>query len=442
MPYLYFFLTVSYFNYICLGMKIFLIISGVISIMIFILSFLHANRYFKISSSVFMFVGLIFMVKDNNYQTFLLSITHMVPMIILLSLLPFITSFFLIGKFEKELRSLVRHNTNHLRSYYRKIFIATFIMAFFLSFAAIPIVANIIKKDLYMMNDETKNSLITKAILPGFCIGQLCSPMELLIVLTVEITGIKYINLLPYLVVLASLMISYVFITSQRMPTSTVFTTCQRQVISFKRVMTVILFLVGFLMSIIMIEGLFQVRFLLVLITLIIPYTALWAMIIKRFKAFLKHGFLSWKAKTEQLYNFAVLFIPLGFFIYQFQNSTVYNDFSNNIVSVQENSTIIFMFLPIVFIALTLIGVHPILLVGALGSSLLSILDTFNAISLAIVMIASAMSTMAIGPFNITVLMIKDIVNESTVKIIKRNITFALAMGIIGTTMAYILSRF
>ncbi|WP_203247579.1 hypothetical protein [Sporosarcina beigongshangi] len=68
-----------------------------------------------------------------------------------------------------------------------------------------------------------------------------------------------------------------------------------------------------------------------------------------------------------------------------------------------------------------------------------SLLDVYNPLSLAIVMVTSAIATLTVGTYGLVVTLTAMDTNQSPYRITLNNLPYALLLGGIGTIIAYIL---
>ncbi|GGH74665.1 hypothetical protein GCM10010978_13760 [Compostibacillus humi] len=91
------------------------------------------------------------------------------------------------------------------------------------------------------------------------------------------------------------------------------------------------------------------------------------------------------------------------FFANSIDGTNVLDFIQQPIIAFSDYPLIIFFFIQLVFIFMSLFGVHPIATIGVLTGVVNLLLETFNPVSLAIVIVTGAISTLPVGSYGLVV---------------------------------------
>src|SRR5699024_887575 len=197
--------------------------------------------------------------------------------------------------------------------------------------------------------------------------------------------------------------------------------------------------LILFLTLVIVIGNLFNLDFSLTVTLLILPFSFVWSIIMKRRKTFWTIGWNSWKEKTNTMQNFILLFISLSLFSYSIGNTTFLEVIQEPLMTISEYPLLIFFLIQIVFIFLSMFGIHPLGTIGILGSLLTTLLNFYNPLSIAIVMVTSAVATLTVGTYGLVVTLTSMNLDYSPYRITLSNLVYSLLYGGVGSLVAYFL---
>ncbi|GAB3045719.1 hypothetical protein GCM10027286_05240 [Virgibacillus ainsalahensis] len=206
-----------------------------------------------------------------------------------------------------------------------------------------------------------------------------------------------------------------------------------------KKIAHLLAALIMFLTLVIMIGNLFNLDFIFTVTLLIFPFAFIWSIIMKRLRSFWKIGWPTWKQKTNTMQNFIILFFSLAFFENSI-NDTSYLDFIQQpILALSDHPLLVFILIQVIFIFLSMFGVHPIATMGILGSVIAVLLEFMNPVSLAIVLVTSAVATTSVSTYGLVVQITAMNLGESPYRITLINMPYALIFGGIGSIIAYLL---
>lgn len=139
-----------------------------------------------------------------------------------------------------------------------------------------------------------------------------------------------------------------------------------------------------------------DIGFLSAVALVIIPYSFLWALSMKRFRSFLAYRTLSFK-------SYMVLFLAVGFFTSTLNETSLMHYIQRPFEMLASIPVLLFITIQVLFLGLAMVGFHPLVTISILGSILQPIIGMIDPVSLAIVLTTSGLSTATAGSYNIPV---------------------------------------
>src|SRR5699024_2482434 len=127
---------------------------------------------------------------------------------------------------------------------------------------------------------------------------------------------------------------------------------------------------------------------------LIFPFSFIWSIMMKRRWSFWSIGWNTWKQKTNEMHNFILLFISLSLFSNSLSNTSFLEVIQEPIQAISGYPLLVFFLIQLIFIFLSVFGIHPVATISILGSLLTNLLTVYNPLSIAIVMMTSSIATL------------------------------------------------
>jgi hypothetical protein len=230
-------------------------------------------------------------------------------------MLPWMNTVVQSGRFDRSLNQLIKTNVSDLGKLYPRSSIITHTLAAFLNLPAATIAQEVLKTNLTSLPKELRNSFITTATLRGYSLALAWSPLEITLAVAIYTTGVDYVSLLPWLLVIAVVTIlsdsQWGRIHYKKYTYGNSFGDKQQNIKVkelTKKVCHLVLSLALFLTLVILLGKLFELGFSLTVTLLIFPFAFVWSIIMKRTRRFWVIGWNTWKTKTNTMQNFFVLF--------------------------------------------------------------------------------------------------------------------------------------
>lgn len=407
-----------------------------------IISWLFATRLFKMIGFAFVTVGIILSLSSGeSVYTIINNTTSNMSLLFFFSILPWIGTVVKVGGLDDSISDMIQDENNKVENIYGRSLFTTYFLAVFLNLSAIYIIQQVLE-DLFKKTKLTlRNEFIIKSTLRAFALAVIWSPLEVIVGMTVDTTGLSYFSMLPWLL-LVSITTGVVEVFIGRRDFSGITLDARKQDIDKKAmkrsIMKMIVLLASFLSLVMILNTFSELGFIMSVALIIIPFSFGTAVIMQKFEHFVKGGWSAWKNHNNTLQNFAVLFLSLGIFSEGFNSSglpqlmqTVFGYFDGVVI-------LILLLIMAVIYGLAMFGVHPVATLAILAEVLSPIMTADNVMSIAITMTVCGLSIAAAAPYGLNATMTSQKMGINPYHITKTNMGFSIRMGLIGIAFAMV----
>ena len=447
MLYLYSALILTYFISLFVQAISLTYLIGLLAIMSWILSLPGANRLFQTVGVSFMVIGLgTYLFLQKPILDIPLYMTSTVPLLAIFYVLPFINSVIIVGRYDKNVNKLLKVRVEHLGQLYYRGSLASFLLGTFLNIATVPLIQTVLSKNLKDKAAHLRNIFISRVMLRAYALSLAWSPMEILVAISVDITGASYLMLLPWLLLFSLSLLILDWLIGWRFRSYPVVQKLQDdgrpQKIEprvIRRIGSLLFYLAMFIGSVVVVTRVLHISFLAAVTLVIVPYSVLWAVSINRIRVYLRYSIPMWKTRTLSLKSYMVLFLSVGLFTGVLNETSLIGYVQGPIARFAETPILLFLLIQCLFLGLAMIGFHPLVTISILGGILQPVVGFIDPISMAIVLISSGLSTVMAGPYNITVSLTANLLNVSPYTISWWNLAFAFLFSGMGSLLALLL---
>ncbi|WP_249872584.1 hypothetical protein [Oceanobacillus saliphilus] len=419
-------------------------IIGTLGFLMLFASFPRASTLFKILGSGFIAIGLLaFATTGQPISAIPSLLTSNMSLLTLLAMLPWMNSVVRSGRFDRSLNNLLNVNVSDLGKLYPRSSITTLTLAAFLNLSAASISQDVLKNNLRQVKKNVRDSFIGTATLRGYSLALVWSPLEILLAVSIFTTGVDYVSLLPWLLLIAFLTFMLDSIWGRYHYKKYTYDHPEKENFNgkqlTKKMLHLLVALALFLTTVITLGRLLNLDFIFTVTILIFPFALIWSLIMKRVRSFWTIGWKSWKNSMNSMQNFVVLFISLAFFANSIEDASFLGFIQQPLLFFLDYPLIIFICIQLTFIFLSMFGVHPIATIGILTGIITTLLEYMNPISLAIVLTTSAVATLTVGSYGLVVQLTSINTGQNPYRLTLNNMPYALIFGGIGSTVAYFL---
>lgn len=421
-------------------------VMGLFGILALIFSYRGANGTYKLLSIVFFIVSaILFYNYDLSFSEIPYYFTSMGLLLSLLYMVPFINHLITVGKYDQNLYRIILSNTENLSQFYRRVSITNYILVIFIFFSALPIVYNFVQEKLKKYSEATFHRFASESILRSFASVNVWNPIEVYIALTLSITAVSYLSVLPILIgfSLLILFIDWILALKYRHVQLDDVDRCRTNQLATKtprkHILSLVLFLVLFMLIASSMHLLINITFFESVIIVILPYTVTWAIITGRLKDFINYSVSKLPDQTKTMQNFMFLFISLGVFNRVIEETGLFHVISDSFNFLVDKPLILLIGLQLSALFLAYIGVHPLVTISLQGLFLAPFLGVVNPVSISIVMITSTLAADASGTFNVPITMLSQYMERNPYQLTWWNFGYSLLFGFVGVMIAFTL---
>ncbi|MGY4688711.1 hypothetical protein [Salibacterium sp. K-3] len=407
-----------------------------------VVSFPKADRLYQGTAAVFLIAAAAAVwVEGIAVHELPYYMTSMVMLIMVFYVLPFINSVIVVGRYDQKVNKLLKTNMTHLGQLYRRAAGVSFMLGTFLNISTLPLVVSVLRRNLEEQSARLSARFISSAMLRGYALCLVWSPMELLVAISVDITGAAYLELLPLLLFFAAVFLMITMITGRkyRHITTSIETRDINMRAVYQKIAGLSFFLLLFISSIIALHEVLPVSFLETVALVITPFSFGWALVIGRIRSFLVYALKNWTSRTASLQNYMVLFLSVGFFIRVLEETVWMDWLQYPFLFLQDIPVLLFVTIQVMFLALAMIGFHPIVTIALAGEMLQPLLEDIAPAGAAVVLITSGLSTVMAGPFNISVSLTGMLLHQNPYRVSLWNLPFAFLFSSGGTVLALVI---
>ena len=424
-------------------------IVGVLAIPMLMLAYAGAARLFRILGGVFVVAGLgMFIYSGLPISELPLMMTSTMPLLSFLTVLPWMNSVVRAGRFDRRINDLTKVNAAHLGTMYTRSSLTTYILAMFINLSALSLSQGVLRKSLSHFHKRLTDSFISRVTLRAFTLALIWSPMEIMVAITVDTTGVSYLAYLPWLFLISVtlLLIDWVWnwrhfkrvpYQAESMEAEEPITLDWRRLAA--KMAQLMVALAVFLAAVVTLGSQFNLNFILSVTLVILPFSFAWAVIMRRFRSFLQVGWGTWKNRTNQMQNFIVLFLSLALFSESLNETPFLAVLQAPFEAVSGAPLLILLLVQYTYLLMSMIGVHPIATIAILGEILRPMFGMINPMSIGMVLITGALATATVGTYGVTVTLTAMNTLQNPYRITLRNMPFALLCGSVGTFVGYLL---
>ena len=423
--------------------------TGTLAIPMLLIAYLGASRLFRILGGIFLVTGsAMFLYSGLSITALPLMMTSTMPLLSFLTVLPWMNSVVRAGRFDRRINRLMKVNVAHLGQLYTRTAFTTYFLAMFINLSALSLSQEVLRANMRHVKKSLSDSFISKVTLRAFTLAILWSPMEIMVAITVDTTGVSYLAYLPWLmlasVIIATIDGSWNYWKLKAVPNEPApgeepghieidWNTMARKMGHLIAALAV------FLMAVVTVGNVFALNFILSVTLVILPFSFLWAVLMRRFRSFLAVGFATWKARTNRMQNFVVLFLSLALFSESLNETPVLTMIQAPFEQASGTPLLILLLVQFTYLALSMIGVHPVATIAILAEVLQPMFGVINPQSIGMVLIMGALATATVGTYGVTVTLTSMNTRQNPYRITLRNMPFALLYGSVGTLIGFLL---
>jgi len=422
-------------------------IIGVLALIVLTISFSRSSGLYKKSGVVFFLAGLLLFIYNGlSWQSIFLYFDSMLGVLSLFWILPFINSIIRIGRYDKSLSRFMQQGVTNLSTLYNRSFLASHFLGLFLNIATVPLLQNTLKSTMSNVNINTANKFYTQSLLRGYALCITWSPLEIMVIISLDLTGYSYFYLFPVTVPIVLIMIVSDWFLAKRKYRHTLLhiedQVFQPLILVYKKIFQMMVMLLLLVVLATLLDYQLDKGFLFSMVLIIIPISMIWALFIKKLKRYLIFTIPQFKKRTIGLSNFFFMFLSAGFFVEMLSLSSFISLLEAIFSMVSDNLLLLYLLIGAYFLITSFIGFHPLVSITLLAEILMPIMPEISSISLTVVLVTSSLSTAMYGPYNLSVSLLSNQLNINPLKLSSWNLLFSIYYMVVSILLAYFLTFF
>jgi hypothetical protein len=443
-PYMFTALFIVFVVETLTGFKELEVLEGILALLCLVISLPAARTMFKVISLIFLAAGIAFAVWGQiTLSVFFEYMGSNVTLFSLLFVLPFINRTIVIGGYARHLSRWLNVQADHLGKLHVRATVVSYVLSLFLFLASIPLVHSVLNKHLQGQETDIRNRFMSTSILRGYGAVAVWSPVEPLVAMAVILTGASYVALLPFLLLVSLLIVVIAGIWGtlqfRSIPLDASVQNSEGKRPAPVKFLSLFAGLTLLIASAYLLQTLLSITFFEAMTLLVMPFAAVWALVLGRFKRFASATRLQWKPGLADLPNLNVLFLSFGLFNKTITETPLLSILSEPVQAIAEWPVLLYLVVMAAGTIFPVVGIHPFVTMGLFGVVLQPVLGQLNPVSVAVVLISSCVTSSVIGAFSTTLSMTSGLLNINPYRITWWNCGFAAVFGLSGVAVGLLL---
>ncbi|RYM04664.1 hypothetical protein EWH99_09660 [Sporolactobacillus sp. THM7-7] len=412
--------------------------------MLAVIASLRSVRGLALAFGLFFLIGggILLLWSGAGATHYVTSFGEMIQMVTLFALIPILSLPIRYGSYADEVRGVIRKKIKGPAQLYVLTSVVSYFFSSFMNLAALPMAYYSISPSVQGYAVQNKKQYLSRAITHGYAMPLLWSPVTPIVGTVLYLTGINYIEVLPFLLVLsvAGLILDWGLIghplnylrhriRSRRTKKETaaagpgIETPYQPR--KLLHIFAAIILLNALIVGL---DHLFPLSFLFLVSLLVIPFAYLWCLFIGKSRPFLSGTRQHFRTYIPKMQNQFFIFLSAGFFITALNVShadTVVTQWVDMLIHF-TGIRIFLVILPFIPFSLAFIGLHPAVGLALIAEAIQSDALYQSPVVVTLAMLGGAIPAFLMGPYNATLGMMSGIIGEKPFKLSNWNLPFTL----------------
>lgn len=412
----------------------------------------RAKRLVQILGGTFLTIGVALLWSSGAHWTdYILSFGPMLDLLTMFILIPVLGIPIKLGRYGDVIVQIIKRKVKGSGRLYILTSTFSYCFSIFMNLATLPMTYYSIRPSLEFFTVQNKERFMSRAITRGFAMPLLWAPVTPIVGIVITVTGVSWVSILPYVVPLSILGLGIDwYIGTRRSKQISIpgqsSTTANETAATIEadtqqtpnRLFHIFLAIVLFIVIISIAEAQFHYSFLVLVSLVVIPFSFMWSVLIKKGKEFgsqlVDHVLTFSVSMKDQFF----IYLSAGFLI-----STINVSHTNELLHdwimmfIDKAGVEIFLILlPLIPLAFAFLGLHPAVSLALMVEGLNPTALGINLHILTVAMLAGAVSAFLIGPFNATLGLMSNLTKVSSYKVSNWNMSFTTLY--IGCVMVYL----
>lgn len=409
---------------------------GLVSLLVIFTWLPYAKNMTKLLGSIMLLIGSIILVMNgSSLDVWIQAITQNVPIMTLIVLAPLLAIPLRIGKYDKNIESITNRYRSRPATLFASMSCVFFLLTPTINLGSIKLIHAMFEKQKFPVE------FLARVYIRGFTSVITWSPYFAAVLLVLFYFDLSVKEYLPYAIVLGVvqlLLANLLFLFEHK---SITFSKIERKE-SEPSWKFLELFIVFFLltMTVLLLEHIFHISMIVVVSLTVLIFPFFWSIYLRKLKGFIIGVALYKRKNLLATSNEVVLFLTAGFFGIVMSKTSIGFFLNEGVNYLLDISVLLMIFTTIVFTGfLALIGIHQIITVTSLASSvILSQLDV-NPLIFALTLLSAWSVATIVSPITPVNVIVTNLLNRSFKQVaIQWNGLYAFGVILLHTLVIYI----
>lgn len=431
------------------------LIVSILCLLIVALSFKRVGKTVQVISSIFLIVGLAMLwTSGAQWKDYILSFGPMLNLLCLFMVVPLLAYPIRLGNYASSIQEIIQKKVKNPKQLYMMTSGLSYFFSSFINLASLPMTYHAIKPSLSNYSVANEYRFMSRAITHGFSMPLLWTPVTPIVGIVIEMNGVSWVSMLPYLVPLSLMGIGLDWLLATRQynknvnagyvtdkETAAAAEFVPQQTNRTSRLFHILIALIIFNVIVSIIEFKSSFSFLFIVTLLVIPVAFSWSILLRKGKLFLKETKEHFQTHVVKMSGQFVIFLSAGFFISAMKFSNTDHLFNTGLLQVKDSIGVesFLVLLPLVPLILAFMGLHPAVAIALMAEALDPNALQISSQLLTLSMLGGAVGAFLMGPFNATIGLMATIVEESPYKISNWNAPFTISYLLLLMSFIFLL---
>ncbi|MCM3733495.1 hypothetical protein M3196_17745 [Fictibacillus nanhaiensis] len=433
------------------------LVVSILCLLIVALSFNRVGKTVQVISSIFLIVGLAMLwTSGAQWKDYILSFGPMLNLLCLFMVVPLLAYPIRLGNYASSIQEIISKKVKNPKQLYMMTSGLSYFFSSFINLASLPMTYHAIKPSLSNYSVANEYRFMSRAITHGFSMPLLWTPVTPIVGIVIEMNGVSWVSMLPYLVPLSLMGIGLDWLLATReynknvkagyvtdKETAAAAEFVPQQTNRTSRLFHILIALIIFNVIVSIIEVKSSFSFLFIVTLLVIPVALSWSILLRKGRLFLKGTKEHFQTHVVKMSGQFVIFLSAGFFISAMKFSNTDHVFNTGLLQVKDSIGVesFLVLLPLVPLILAFMGLHPAVAIALMAEALDPNALQISSQLLTLSMLGGAVGAFLMGPFNATIGLMATIVEESPYKISNWNAPFTISYLLLLMSFIFLLQR-
>ncbi|MDQ0189957.1 hypothetical protein JI721_04830 [Alicyclobacillus cycloheptanicus] len=418
------------------------VLLAVSSVCCLLAAFAYCSLVSKALSVAFVVCGLYFAhTSSTSWFHILTSFGSMSSLLCLFAVVPLIAIPVRVGHYEVSVSQVLQKRHLSDRKLYFTISAFAYLLGSLMNIATIPMMYHAVRGVVERSNLRDGKRFLVQSIVTGYAMPLAWSPVTAVVAAVVNVTRVAWLAVLPLTLIIsfAGLALSVLLFKGSRGPafqpeSADVYIAAAAESSEETNAPTrghsiwqIPIAIVAFIACMLLIQHWSGWSMLEVISILSIPFAAAWSALMGEGLSFVRQ-LARHHATVRNLHGTFAVFTAAGFFVSTLEHAQASASLNRTFVHVAAaiGPSVFIAVIPIIVIAMSMIGFHPVVSIALLGTSLHPSVLHMSPIWLSIALFGGGVLTFIVSPFNATLNVTGTVAQQSPWTIMRWNVKFCI----------------